>query len=290
MRTTFTVILLFILKPVFSQQDTLRFNDTPENIAAGVKSLEDCNCFIAGMRGQLTEKERAMVIGYQRLYRLDFETLDSLFRNSTVGIQLFTFGVICTNYPERLTADHLALMDNQNKIDIYQQGSTDFPKEKIGDLATGMYDQIAVHEQEKQTELTVQDKISQFIRAYAKYPESYEPMAFEGYHVYSIHDGADLKKQEGSEVYAVMHKYRLKTLKGDVVEVNHSFKMDALFLMMLIEAEESNTVTCYPPRLEFWLGQFGRELTDAEKQAITPEPVTTKVPWKVKREIKRLFK
>jgi len=60
-----------------------------------------------------------------------------------------------------------------------------------------------------------------------------------------------------SEVYVVTHKFEIKNAAGVMGEFQVCFKLDYNFKMMLIEEEESNTISVSPPKLDWWIETFG---------------------------------
>ncbi|MBI3135430.1 MAG: hypothetical protein HYZ14_12210 [Bacteroidetes bacterium] len=283
------VVFLIVSLTTNAQSDTLLVRQKPAvSLIQAVNTLNACECFIESIRSPLSAEEHRMVTAYGVMRNLDFRTLDSLYRNSGDVIKLYCFELICSNFPDSLTDQHMQLLRNKHKIGIYQKQPGDFPKERISDIAYEMYGMIEKKRLEKIQKDMVEHKIRTFIADYAMYPESYIPISFTGYHQYAIHSGDDRKKVEDSEVHAIIHSYKLKTITGDLLSISHTFKVNADFVIMIIESEESTTVSCWPPKLDFWLNQFGRSLNDADKEALQLNAVV--VSPISKRKIKKLLR
>jgi hypothetical protein len=230
------------------------------------ETLSECNCMIMGMRGELNEKEEKLASrGQALIFGREYNDLDSLYKNGNDIIQLYAFGGICMTYPDSLKERHLKILNKEGEINIYQQGTDEFPKMPISKVAGKMYKVVAKNKKEKEAQVQAERKIKEFISEYCMFPESYEPINFSDYHVYSTHNGSSLSKIENSEIPSVKHTFKIKNKEGELAEYSARFKLDNELNIMLIEGEESGTVSCSPPRLDWWFERFGRELTDIDK-------------------------
>jgi len=269
-------LLIFFVAIVFrgiAQTDSAMINfqrNLP--ITDIVETLSECNCMILGMRGDLTEKEAKLVSrGQALLFGRYFNELDSLFDHSNDLIQLYAFGGICLTYPDSLNDKHLQILKKEGTVRIYQQGTDSFPSKPIIEIAGMMYKSVARIKHEREQQQTIQKMISEFILKYATNPKTYVNISFQDYHVYSTHDGSSLEKVKSSEVYSVKHIFKIQNNNGSINEYQARFKIDSELKVMLIEEEkeeESNTVSCYPPKLDWWFENFGRKLNKKEKKEL----------------------
>ncbi|MCC7452645.1 MAG: hypothetical protein IT222_00655, partial [Crocinitomix sp.] len=237
-----------------------------------VETLSECDCMILSMRGDLTAREEKLVSrGQAILFGRYFSELDSLFDHGSDLIQLYAFGGICITYPDSLNDKHLQILKKEGTVRIYEQGKDSFPTKPIIRIAGMMYQSVAQIKLEKEQQQFIQKMISEFILKYASNPNTYVNISFQDYHVYSAHEGASLEKVKSSEVYSVKHIFKIQNNDGSINEYQARFKIDSELKVMLIEeekAEESNTVSCYPPRLNWWLENFGRKLNKKEKKEL----------------------
>lgn len=265
-----TILLIGIGFFSYGQSDSAMINfQRSLPIQDITETLSECNCMIMGMRGELNEKEAKLASrGQALIFGREFNELDSLYNHGNNIIQLYAFGGICMTYPDSLTESHLKILSKEGEISIYQQGTDEFPKMPISKVAGQMYKVVAKNEKEKETQLLVEKKIIEFIKEYSLYPDTYESIGFQDYHVYSTHNGSSLEKIENSEIPSVKHLFKIKNKDGELAEYSARFKLDNELNIMLIEEEESNTVSCSPPRLEWWLENFGRELTEKDKSKL----------------------
>jgi hypothetical protein len=234
-----------------------------------VETLSECNCMILGMRGDLTAREEKLVSRRQAiLFGRYFSELDSLFDHGNDLIQLYAFGGICITYPDSLNDKHLQILKKEGTVRIYERGKDSLPSKPITQIAGMMYQTVAQIKLEKEQQQFIQKMISEFILKYASNPNTYLNISFQDYHVYSTDEGPSI---ENSEVYSVKHIFKIQNNDGSINEYQARFKIDSELKVMLIEeemGEESNTVSCYPPSLNWWLENFGRKLNKKEKKEL----------------------
>ena len=70
-----------------------------------------------------------------------------------------------------------------------------------------------------------------------------------------------MEKEKGSEVYSIGHRFNIKNKAEETGELTAWFKVDSDFTIVLNEPEKSGTVSVYPPQLDWWLKNYGRELS-----------------------------
>lgn len=238
-----------------------------------VETLTECDCMILEMQGDLTEKEAKLVSrGQAILFGRYFNELDSLFDHGSDLIQLYAFGGICTTYPDSLNAKHFQILKKEGTVKIYQQGKDSFPSKPIMEIAEMIYNSVVRIKHEKEQQQIIQKVISEFILKYSANPKTYVNISFQDCHFHSTHDGSPLEKVKSSEVYSVKHIFRIQNNNGSINEYQARFIIDSELKIMLIEEEneeeESITVSCYPPKLNWWFENFGRKLNEKEKKEL----------------------
>ena len=131
-----------------------------------------------------------------------------------------------------------------------------------------MYGSIVVMKEEEKMKSKTEAVVKKLIKNYSKFPDSYQPISFEQFHIPHIADGETLKKEKDSENYVIGHNYAIKDVSGNLVECYNTFKFDHEFHINIIEGEESNTLSAYPPRVQEWLDNYGKSLSDKEKKKL----------------------
>jgi hypothetical protein len=265
----------------FGQSDSVMENHHQNlSIQDIVETLSECNCMIMGMGVELTEKEKKYISRGQAIFfGRKFGELDSLYENGNNIIQLYAFGGICLSYPDSLSEKHLEILKNPDTVNIYVQGADQFPIVPISEIATGMHKAVEVIKKQKETKLIVEERVSDFIRKYSSNPNSYESIDFLDYRVHSYNSSKKslVEGLEGlggsseiddSKVHSIKHSYRINNNDGKLEIYSVRFKLDNNFNLMIIEEKESNITSSNPPRLDWWLKTFGRELSEEERSKL----------------------
>lgn len=233
-----------------------------------VDSVKEHKYIILSVRGEPNEEVMTYMKQLNHLFMLDYEQLDSLYKAESGILQLYAFGIICRKFPEQINKDHKQILKNKDEIMVLKRDQKEPQSLFVKEIASNIYGSIEAMEEEKKMKFKTESEVSKLIRNYAKYPDSYESMSFEQFHVMHIADGETLKKEKNSEDYVIGHRYRIKDVHGNIVECYNTFKFDHEFQINIIEGEESNTVSAYPPRVQEWLDSYGKELSVKEKKRL----------------------
>ncbi len=233
-----------------------------------IDSIKNHEYVILSVRGEPNEQVLNYMNQLNHLFMLEYDQLDSLYKAETGVLQLYAFGIICRKFPEQINNDHKKILKNKGGVMVLNRDKKEPHSVPIKEIASIMYGSIEAMEEEKKMKSKTESEVSKLIGNYAKYPESYEPISFEQFHVMHIANGETLKKEKDSEDYVIGHRYRIKDINGNTVECYNTFKFDHEFQINIIEEEESNTVSAYPPRVQEWLDKYGRSLSDKEKKKL----------------------
>ncbi len=128
---------------------------------------------------------------------------------------------------------------------------------------------LTEHEQmemkERQTKCEI--SVSNFIKKYAQYPATYEPIEFSGYtEMYGERNG---EKVPNDEDYIIFHRHKLKDLNGQTQTFAGYFYVTYDYLVDIIEIDKSNSVKTWPPETKVWTSLFGRPLDAGDSLEIS---------------------
>lgn len=231
-------------------------------------SLKKHEFLVLSVSGEANEQVMKYMRELSHLFMLDFEDLDSLYHTETGILQLYTFGIICEKFPDQINSDHKKILKSKNEIMVLTNEQNEPHLMPVKEIAANVYQNIEAHEEEKKMQVKTENEVKKLIKKYSKYPDSYEPISFEKFHSIHIIDGETLKKEKNSEDHVIGHHYRIKDVNGKIIECYNTFKFDHQFRINIIEEEESNTFSAYPPILQQWLDQYGRSLSDKDKKKL----------------------
>jgi tetratricopeptide (TPR) repeat protein len=233
-----------------------------------IDSIKEHKYIVLSVRGEPNPEVITYMNQLNHIFMLDYKQLDSLYKAETGILQLYAFGIMCRKFPEQINNDHKKILKNKNGILVLNRDQKEPHSVPIKEIASMMFSSIEAMEEEKKMKSRTESEVSKLIRNYAKHPESYEPISFEQFDVMHIADGETLKKEKDSEDYVIGHRYRLKDVNGNTFECYNTFKFDHEFQINIIEGEESNTVSAYPPMVQEWLDKYGRTLSNKDKKKL----------------------
>lgn len=220
----------------------------------------------------ISGEPNAEVITYMNqlnhLFMLEYKPLDSIYKAETGILQLYAFGIMCRKFPEQINNEHKKILKNTNKIMVLNGDQKEPHSVPVNEIASMMYGSIVVMKEEEKMKSKTEAVVKKLIKNYSKFPDSYQPISFEQFHIPHIADGETLKKEKDSENYVIGHNYAIKDVSGNLVECYNTFKFDHEFHINIIEGEESNTLSAYPPRVQEWLDNYGKSLSDKEKKKL----------------------
>ena len=69
---------------------------------------------------------------------------------------------------------------------------------------------------------------------------------------------------EGLSNFKISHDYEIKNNEGKNVRVVSAFVFDKYLKLNVIEKDSSSYISSYPPKLDYWLKEFGRHLIKSD--------------------------
>lgn len=129
--------------------------------------------------------------------------------------------------------------------------------------------------------------VSNFIKKYSQYPDTYEPIEFSDYsEMWGERNG---EKIPNSEDYIIFHRHKLKDLNGQTKIFAGYFHVTYDYLIDIIEIEKNNLVNTWPPKTKVWSSLFGRPLNaeDSLEIAIRAEKINNAFLHNLKEDFKK---
>jgi len=137
--------------------------------------------------------------------------------------------------------------------------------------------------QSRENSNQAQRAVTNWIRKYAQYPESYEPVSFSGYSE-SVSKRKD-KKLPDTETYVIKHTHNLLDRDSNMSTFTGYFIMGHDYSVNIIEIERSNSFGgAFPSRTQIWTNKFGRALN--RKDSLELEKQRQQVNGKMARDLK----
>lgn len=252
-----------------SEENNLFWDFDPNaNHIEYVDSIKKHEFIILSIIGEPSEQVITYMNQMNHFFMLEYEQLDSIFQTETGILKLYSFGILCRKFPKQINKGHKKIFKNENEIMVLKRDQNDLQSIPIKEVASMMYKSIKALEEEKEKELKTEKAVKKFVKNYSKYPKSYESLSFEQFHEMHTANGENLTKEKNSEVYVIGHRYRIKDVNGELVESFNTFKFSYEFKINIIEEEEGNTFSAYPPRVQEWLDKYGKSMKDKDKKKL----------------------
>jgi tetratricopeptide (TPR) repeat protein len=242
--------------------------DENANHYAYIDSVKQHEYMIMSIHGEPSAKDYIYINQLNHLYMLDYKQLDSLLIFETGIIQMYALGIISTKYSDKLTNEHKKSVNSVEKIQVLTSSAKDPISMTMKEISKRIMGGVELQKDEIEIQKRSEKAVDKFILKYAKYPDSYQSISYQDFHVMSIVDGSTGKRQKNSENPVIGHSYKLMNANGEIMEYYNTFKLTYDFKMNIIEGEESNTVSSYPPDINKWIELNGRSLSKKDKKKL----------------------
>ena len=186
------------------------------------------------------------------LQKQSFENLTCLLENDNVALKVLGFVYAANLHRDSLFNNYSYLLRDTTTVQLFMADGTSSPKIKLGELLSGMAQTIKEDKDNFAKRPEVEGIVSAFIRQYSTYPNSYKPIAFPYFSM-----GSDNKGVSG---FNIRHDYEIKNNAGKIVRVVSAFVLDKNLKINVIEKDSTSYSYSYPPKLDYWLKEFGRKL------------------------------
>lgn len=105
--------------------------------------------------------------------------------------------------------------------------------------------------------------VSEWIKKYAKFPDSYEPLSFSDYE--ESYSSNDKGKIPNSENYKIRHSHKILTKDSVLETYTGYFILEYDYFVSAIENKKSNMIGgAFPPKTEIWTERYGRDLNSID--------------------------
>jgi len=242
---------------------TTSFIDT--NNPRNVITTDDCkaildsgNIFIQTSEFGLNTKPT--INDPERSHRLDmwlrelpFKSLTCLLESDNISLKALGYLYAAMYQNDTLVNKYSYLLKDTTTIQLYMADGSVSPKIKLGQFLSIMSDKIKKDKDNLAKRPEIENIVSEFIKQYASYPNSYRPISFPRFSMGSDNEG-------GPVHFSIQHEYEIKNNQGKTETVISAFVLDKNLRINIIEKDSSSYLEAFPPKLEYWFKSFGRKL------------------------------
>lgn len=186
------------------------------------------------------------------LQKLSFKDMTCLLESKNISLKVIGFIYASNFHSTSLLKKYSYLLDDTTTVQMFMANGKVSPEIKLGQLLSVMTEGIKESKENLAKEPQIRDTVSSFIKLYSTYPHSYKSISFPYFSM-----GSDPK---GIRDFNIRHCYKIKNNKGKTVKVVNAFVLDKDLKINIIEKDSTRYSYAYPPKLDYWLKEFGRKL------------------------------
>jgi len=188
------------------------------------------------------------------LQKLSFDDLKCLLDNENISIKVLGFTYAAISHADSLFTNYSHLLADTTTVQFFMANGRTSPKMKFGELLSAMTKGIKEDKDNLGQRPEIEELVSKFIIQYATYPSTYKPISFPYFSM--------RKDNKGLKGFKIHHDYEIKNNEGENVRVVSAFVLDKNLKINIIEKDSTTYSYSYPPKLGYWLKEFGRKLTN----------------------------
>jgi len=190
------------------------------------------------------------------LQKLSFKDFRCLLNNESISLKAIGFIYAANFHGDSLLKNYSYLLTDTTTVYFFSANGNTSPKMKLGELLSTLTQKIKEDKDDFARKPQIEDTVSIFIKKYSTYPDTYKPHSFPDFSM-----GSD---NEGRSDFKISHDYEIKNNAGKNVRVVSAFVFDKDLKLNVIEKDSSSYISSYPPKLDYWLKEFGRQLTKSD--------------------------
>ena len=190
------------------------------------------------------------------LQKLSFKDFNCLLDNESIPLKAIGFIYAANFHGDSLLKNYSYLLTDTTTVQFFTVNGNTSPKMKLGELLSTMTQKIKDDKNNFARRPQIEETVSIFIKKYSTYPDTYKPHSFPDFSM-----GSD---NEGLSDFKISHDYEIKNNEGKNVRVVSAFVFDKNLRLNVIEKDSSSYISSYPPKLNYWLKEFGRQLTKSD--------------------------
>ncbi len=261
-KITSFILTIFLILNGNAQSSKSKYNPLTAEQKIAVQKITDCNCVVGSLQEPLSAEDEIMLGYLIEFEKLDFKTLDSLYKNESNAIKVYSFCFICQKFEDKLSKNHLKILSSAETVNIYKGNSM-----PVSEIAQRAYDRSLQPSAEEDANLENEliKRVTEFITTYSKYPESYKSQRFFGFQFYSSNGSESWDELSN---YVIGHTYLIKNKEGKLIEKTGLFKLTTQSNFMIADDDFIEFLNGDDAIVEGWLMEFGRELTNADKRKL----------------------
>jgi hypothetical protein len=194
------------------------------------------------------------------LKKLSFKDLRCLLDNKSISLKATGFIYAASSHADSVLKNYSSLLTDTTTVQFFMADGGASPKLKLGELLSMMMQKVNEDNDNFARRPEIEKTVSAFIKSYATYPSTYKPHSFPEFSM--------LSDNKGLSDFKISHDYEIKNNEGKNLRVLSVFVFDKNLRLTVIEKDSSSDVYSSPPQLDYWLKEFGRQLTTSDSSTL----------------------
>jgi hypothetical protein len=233
----------------------LKFSDDCRTIIDSAKIFLKTSEFAINEKPTLKDSERNLRLD-KWLQKLSFKNMTCLLDNENISVKVLGFMYAADFHRDSLLKYYSYLFTDTTAVQLFTTDGKISPKIKLGEILSIMTKKIKENNDDFARRPEIEKIVSAFIRQYSTYPSTYKPILFPYFSM-----GSD---NEGLKDYKIHHEYEINNNEGANVRVVSAFVLDKNLIINIIEKDSTTFSYSYPPKLGYWLKEFGKKLSKSD--------------------------
>jgi hypothetical protein len=229
----------------------LNISDDCQTIIDSAKIFVQTSEFAVNEKPTIKDPDRNLRLD-KWLRMLSFKNLTCLLENKNISVKATGFMYGLNFHRDSLLKNYSYLLADTTSVQLFMTDRSTSPKMKFGELLSVLIQKIKEDNDNFAKRPEIEDLVSAFIRQYSTYPNTYKPISFPYFSM-----GSD---DTGLNDYKIHHEYEIKNNEGVNVRVVSAFVLDKNLKINIIEKDSTSYSYSYPPKLNYWFKEFGRNL------------------------------
>jgi hypothetical protein len=186
------------------------------------------------------------------LQKLSFKSFMCLLESKSSSLKALGVVYAARSHMDSLLRFYSYLLSDTTTVQLFKADGSSSPKIKLGIILTKTIDGIKQDNANFAKQPEIENIVSNFIKQYSSYPQSYKPISFPYFSM-----GSDNK---GLTDFKIYHDYKIRNNSRKIVKVTSAFILDKNLRINVIEKDSTRYSFSYPPKFDYWLKEFGRKL------------------------------
>ncbi len=251
----FSILISLTLSFTSKKYEYISNNEKCNAILDSARILVETGEFTINWKLNKVDKERQLRIS-RWFESKTFSELKCLLESNNKLYQFYGYMYASMLHKENNKNKYLYLLNDTTSLQFSSEKEVVETKMTLGSTLKEMCEHIIKDRVNINRRPAIEKTISNFIKKYSKYPLTYKSISFPKFSI-----GSDAT---GFIDFNIRHKYEIKNNRGQRIKITSAFILDSSLNINVIEKDSSLFISSYPPKLNEWFKEYGRNLNSRD--------------------------